>query len=213
MRQIEEMLQSPVAFFILIITVLTSFMAENPNSPIKGKFIFNAYQVFHRKEWYRLLTSGLIHSGFLHLGLNMLTFFYSGFILEKLMGSLSFAILYLGSQLACGIPDLIKYRDNIHYNALGASGAVSGVLFGLAFYALAFFPASKVHLFFILPIPMWLFPPLFIAFSLWADRNLQDNIGHRAHLAGAIAGTIITFMLDPKLVLYVWDSLQQIRFF
>jgi membrane associated rhomboid family serine protease len=213
MREIEQMLQSPVAFFILIITVLTSFMAENPDSPIKGKFIFNAYQVFHRKEWYRLLTSGLVHGGFFHLFLNMLTFYYSAFILEKLMGSVSFAILYFGSQLACGIPDLIKYRNNIHYNALGASGAVSGVLFGLAFYALAFFPASKVLLFFILPIPMWLFPPFFIAFSLLADRYGQDNIGHRAHLAGAIAGAVITILLDPKLVMYVWDSLQRINYF
>jgi len=213
MREIEQMLQSPVAFFILIITVLTSFMAENPNSPIKTKFIFNAYQVFHRKEWYRLLTCSLIHGGSFHLILNMMTFYFAAFQLERYMGSIHFAILYVGSQLMSCVPDLIKFRNNVHYNALGASGAVSGILFGLTLYALAFDPGAKVYFMFYIEMPTWMFPLFFIGISLLLDRLGVDNIGHRAHLAGAIAGAVITILLDPKLVMYVWDSLQRINYF
>ena len=214
MRQLEYMLESPVAFFIFVITILTSYLAENPSSPIKEKFLFNAYQVYHRKEWYRLLTSGLVHGNFSHLFVNMLTFYFSAFALERLfLGHVNFMIVYLGSQLLCCLPDLFTYRDKIHYNAVGASGAISGILFSYALFALAYAPSSMVYLFFFIPMPIWLFPPFFIVVSILLDRYGRDNIGHRAHLAGAITGSIITFLLKPELIFEVWHSILNIRIF
>lgn len=185
--------ETPVASLIFLFTVITSIYAFNDHG-LYGKFMLSPYNVSRRHKVYTLITSGLIHADWMHLIFNMVTFFSFGFALERMIGSLNFGILYFVSMVAADIPSVIKHKNDIWYNSLGASGAISAVLFSY----ILFVPFSSMIIFPI-PIPIWaiVFGPLYLVYCVYASRQARDNINHDAHFFGALAGIILTILLVP----------------
>ncbi len=167
------------------------------------KFKFNPFSTFNDKQYYRIVSHGFIHGSWLHLAFNMITLFFFGGMVEKYLGNifsnlggLIFLIFYLSSIIASSIFDLIKQKNNIYYNAIGASGAVSAVLFA----AILINPNMKLILFIIpIPISAWIFGVLFLIYSRYMAKKEIDNIGHNAHFTGAVFGVIFMLFVNPEL--------------
>lgn len=192
----EYLQQTPVASIIFLFTIITSLYAFNDHT-LYGKFMLHPYSVSRRYKLYTLITSGLIHADWMHLIFNMVTFFSFGFALETRIGSLNFGIIYFVSLIASDIPSVIKHKNDMWYNSLGASGAISAVLFS----CILFFPFSKLYIF-PLPIPIWsiVFGPLYLIYCVYASRQSRDNINHDAHFFGALSGLILTVVLVPGVI-------------
>jgi membrane associated rhomboid family serine protease len=189
---------TPVASFIFIFTIVTSIYAFNDNS-LFGKFILSPYNIYRRQKIYTLITSGFIHADWMHLIFNMITFLSFGFRLESMIGSLNFAILYFVSLVASDLPTVFRHKNDLWYNSLGASGAVSAVIFSY----ILFQPFSSMY---IMPIPfgIWAvaFGPLYLVYCAYASKQSRDNINHDAHLYGALSGMILTVLLMPGVIPY-----------
>jgi membrane associated rhomboid family serine protease len=189
---------TPVASFILIFTIATSIYAFNDNS-VLGRFILSPYNVYRKHKIYTLITSGFIHADWMHLIFNMLTFFSFGFALESMIGSVNFAILYFVSLVVSDLPTVFRHKNDIRYSSLGASGAVSAVIFSF----ILFQPFSKMY---IMPIPfgIWAvaFGPLYLVYCAYASKQSRDNINHDAHMYGALSGMILTVLLVPGVITY-----------
>ena len=188
----DRFFTSPVAATIFVITIITSIRAFS-DANLKYQFIFNPYRMVREKKWQMLVTHGLIHGSWWHLGFNMMAFFYFAFALERILGHWQFVVLYLLSLIAGSIPALVRHKDDSYYNALGASGAISAVVLSV----ILFIPEVGISLIFLPAIPGWLFALLYLGFSFVASMRNWGNIGHDAHLFGAIAGIVITVLLRP----------------
>ncbi len=193
-----EIASSPVTLLILLITVVTSIRAWNDVS-LFNRFILYPYQMARDKSWYRTITSGLIHGDTWHLAFNMISFysFSAGMYgLERVMGSPQLLVFYLVSLILSDLTTVLRHKDNPAYRALGASGAVSAVVLA----SIMNNPDSKlIMLMFPVPIPGWLFGILYIAYSQYASKNAKDNIGHEAHLWGAIVGLVLAWIMSPQI--------------
>jgi membrane associated rhomboid family serine protease len=189
----EYLTQTPVASIVLLFTVITSIYAFSDHG-LYGKFMLHPYSVSRKHKLYTLITSGLIHADWMHLLFNMITFFSFGFPLERQIGSLNFGIIYFVSLIASDIPSVLKHKNDMWYNSLGASGAISAVLFS----CILFFPFSTMYIF-PLPIPIWaiVFGPLYLVYCVYASKQSRDNINHDAHFFGALSGLILTVLLVP----------------
>lgn len=192
----EYLNQTPVASLILIFTVVTSIYAFNDHT-LYGKFMLHPYSVYRKNKLYTLITSGMIHSDWMHLIFNMMTFFFFAFTLEVQIGSWRFGLIYFLSLVLSDIPSVMKHKNDFWYNSLGASGAISGVLFSY----ILFYPLSKLYLFFIpIGIPAVLFGGLYLMYCVYASKQSRDNINHDAHFFGALTGIIITILIIPGIV-------------
>src|SRR6187551_839370 len=120
----EFLINTPVASLIFVFTIVTSLYAFNDNG-LFGKFMLHPYSVSRKHKVYTLITSGLIHADWMHLIFNMMSFYFFAFRLESLMGSWQFGLLYFVSLILSDIPSVIKHKDDMWYNSLGASGAIS----------------------------------------------------------------------------------------
>jgi membrane associated rhomboid family serine protease len=190
-----------MTLLIILITVIASLLAFS-SSEIMSKWIFNPYTVFKKNEWWRFFTSGLIHADFLHLGLNMLVFYSFGQAIEYYFddifdsrGGYYFVILYLGGLLISSAPTYSKQKNNYHYNSLGASGAVSAILFT----AIMLNPWSKVYIMGIFGLPGIIFGPLYLFLEHRMATHGHDNINHDAHFWGAVFGFLFPILLKPEL--------------
>lgn len=192
----EFLNSTPVASLILLFTVVTSIYAFNDNG-LYGKFMLHPYSVSRRYKVYTLLTSGLIHADWMHLIFNMITFFSFGFPLERAIGSWQFGLIYLLGLILSDIPTVIKHKNDMWYNSLGASGAVSAILFS----AILLSPFSTMYILPI-PFPIWaiVFGPLYLIYCVYASRQSRDNINHDAHFFGALTGLIFTVLIVPGVV-------------
>ena len=189
---------------IIAITCIVSILCFN--GTLNGnKLIFNAYQVWHRKEWYRMLTSGIIHSGWGHLFFNMLTLYFFGRVVEQYFsaafggvpGAVLYVVLYVSALAISSLGDLVKYRDNWNYNALGASGAVSAVLFASILFA----PKMGIYIYLIpIPVPGYIFAPLYLLYCWYMAKRNMDNIGHTAHFWGAVYGMLFPIICKPDVL-------------
>jgi membrane associated rhomboid family serine protease len=199
-----------ITYLIIIITVVVSVIAQN-NENIFSKLKFNAYDVKHSNHLYRFFSYGLVHAGYMHLAINMLVLYSFGRIVESYFGmyfpgksSFYFLLLYIGGLILSVIPAFGKHKNDIFYNAVGASGAIAAVLFS----SIILYPTGRIFFFFIpVGIPAPLFGILYIAYEYYMSRNSRDNIGHDAHLWGAIFGVIFTIALKPKLVSLFFNQL------
>lgn len=195
-----------LTIIIIAITCLVSIMCFNGN--LNGnKLLFNAYQVWHRKEWYRMFTSGIIHSGWGHLFFNMLTLYFFGSVVEQYfsavfggaLGSFLYIVLYISAMAVSSIGDLVKYRDNWNYNALGASGAVSAILFASILFA----PKVGIYIYLIpIPVPGYIFAPLYLLYCWYMAKRNMDNIGHTAHFWGAVYGLLFPIACRPDILAF-----------
>lgn len=191
-----------ITLIIIVITVGVSIYAMDKHS-VKNDLMFNAYQIRHRKEWYRFFSSGLIHGDYMHLGFNMLSLYSFGGGVEKLYGFhfqekgiIFFILLYVGGLAMSSLYTYEKHKNDIYYNALGASGAVSAVVF--AFITLA--PTARLGFMFIpVPIPAYLFGAIFLGVEYYLGKRGNTNIGHDAHFWGAIFGIVFTIILKPAI--------------
>ena len=199
---------SIITLIIIIDNVLVSLKGFNDQAFFE-KYKFNVGRIKHQKEHYRLITSGFLHVDFTHLLFNMLTlyffaqividFFASPFtifgdysMMNMQVGMVLFAVLYLLSIVAGNLLALSVHKNEPYYSAVGASGGVSGILFSV----IAIKPTLMLGIFFIIPMPAWIFAVLYLAYSVYGMRKGLGNVGHAAHLGGAIlglAGTIIYF--------------------
>ncbi len=183
------------------ITVILSLLAFS-NPEIMRKLIFNPYMVNKKQEWWRFFTSGFIHADFMHLAINMLVFYSFGKAVEYYFAEVYddkstyyFIILYLGGMLISSAPTYAKNKNNYLYNSLGASGAVSAILFA----AILFNPWSKIYIWGLIGIPGIVLGPLYLFFEYKASSRKGDNINHDAHFWGAVFGIIFPILLKPSL--------------
>ena len=201
----EYINDNPVASLILVFTVITSIYAFNDNG-IFGKFMLHPYSVSRKHKVYTLITSGLIHADWMHLIFNMITFFSFGFPLERAIGSWQFGLVYFIGLILSDIPTVIRHKNEMWYNSLGASGAVSAVLFSSILLA----PFSTL-LIFPIPFAIWaiIFGPLYLLYCAYASKNSRDNINHDAHFFGAITGLIVTVIVVPGVIPHFLNELME----
>lgn len=209
----EYILQAPVASAIFAITLAASFYTfQNPHKA--QSLMLNPYDFVHNKRYHTILTSGFIHGDLQHLLFNMITFFFFAFTLERIMVSISgaaghfhFGIIYLLSMVLADISSIYRHKNNPGYFSLGASGAISAVLFSFILFA----PTEKIYMFFIpIGIPAPIFALIYVGYSIYASRSGQDHINHEAHLGGAIAGLILTIIFYPGILPYFLEQVQRI---
>jgi len=192
----EYLTTTPVASIIFVFTLITSIYAFN-DPTLYGKFMLHPYSVSRRQKLYTLITSGLIHADWMHLIFNMMTFYFFAFQLEAMIGSWRFGMVYFLGLILSDIPSVIKHKNDMWYNSLGASGAISAVLFSF----ILFQPFSSMIIFPI-PVPIWavVFGPLYLIYCAYASKQARDNINHDAHLFGALTGLIVTVIIVPNAI-------------
>lgn len=198
---------------IIIISAVSIFAFSRPD--IMGKLQFNAWQIVHRKEIHRMLTYGLVHGSWIHLLINMFVLFSFGRAVLYYFGqvfdggaTIRYLILFVSAIIVSTIATLSKEKDNPHYNAVGASGAVSAVVFT----SILFDPYNPILLFGIIPIPGIIFGILYLAYSRYMAGKDVDNIGHDAHYYGAIYGLIFPLLYEPKLAFHFFNQLTSFNF-
>lgn len=199
----QYILQTPVASLIFAFTIATSLYAFS-NPQVLARMMLHPYAIQRDKsKLYTIFTSGLVHADYGHLIFNMFTFYFFGFSLENYfvaasgsVGHLLFAVLYILSLVLSDIPTIIQQKNNPGYYSLGASGAISAVLFGF----ILFEPKAMLGIFMIIPMPAYIFAVLYIGYCIWASKNSNDRINHDAHLFGALAGLILTIVMHPWIV-------------
>ncbi len=205
-----------VLYIIIAVTGLISWYTWQ-NTALFYKYQFNAYMIVHKKQYIRLFSHAFLHGGWAHLIINMLVLYSFGrnilYIFSvhpsfSKMPVVHFLILYFGAVVVSSLYSLAKYKDNPHYNAVGASGAVSAVVFTSIF----FMPWSLLYFFGILPIPAILFGVGYLIYSYRAGKKGNDNIGHDAHFWGAVFGFAYPMMVDFTLISNFIERLVAINF-
>ena len=195
---------------IIGITLIVSIAAFG-NEELFAKMRFNAYLIRHHRQTWRFVSYALVHAGWFHLLINMWVLYMFGKLVESnfvgvfgARGYLFYFLLYLGGVIFSVLYDFGKYKNDGYYNAVGASGAVSAVLFS----SILFYPTGGIYVFPIpFAIPAWLFGILYLAYSAYMGKRETDNIGHNAHFFGALFGIIFTAIIVPGIVGHFFEQL------
>ena len=196
---------APVACVIFAVTIGISLFAFY-NDNLYTRFILQPYNVSRGQHLYTLITSGFIHADWTHLLFNMMTFYFFAFDLERAIGHWQFALLYGVSLVLSDIPTVVKHKNDLWYRSLGASGAISAVVFS----AILFNPLGKMMLLFLpIPIPAVLFGVLYLVYCSYASKRGIGNINHDAHFFGALSGILITIILIPQIVPFFLHSVTE----
>ncbi len=199
---------------IVIITSIISILAFYSEN-LMSRLIFNPYQVTHRKELWRLLSHGFLHADWTHLIINMIVLYSFGRNVEAWINQLNiegyvklpiltYLLLYFGGIIISTLPTLIKQRNNYMYNSVGASGAVSAVVFTSIFFS----PLDKIYFFGAIPIPGIIFAVIYLIYSSFMSRRGRDNINHDAHFAGAIFGFVFPVFIDFDMLSHFINELK-----
>lgn len=204
-----------ITLFILIITAAISFAALG-NDGLYYKFLMNPYQAIRGKQYWRFLTSGFIHNSYIHLGFNMFTFFFFGRKVEYILinelgesnGTIIFIVLYVTAIVISDLPVALKNKDNPGFNSLGASGAVSAVVFA----SILFDPTDKIYLYGVFGLPGFILGAFYVIYSYIEGKNMGDNINHEAHLYGALYGLIFGLIAYPQAGLEFFDKILNFQF-
>lgn len=189
----------PIATFLLIgVTVLVSWQAFN-NPRLLERLILWPPAIDRHRQYDRLVTHGFIHADGQHLLFNMITLFFFGRAIEPVfvgrIGIVGFLAFYLSAIVMAIVPTYFRHQHDAQYRSLGASGAVSAVLFSYILFA----PWSLIFVFF-LPVPAILYAVAYVGYSIWMDRRGGDNINHSAHLWGAAYGVMFTLLMEPDVL-------------
>jgi membrane associated rhomboid family serine protease len=189
---------------LILITVVVSLLAFS-QSRILSRLIFWSPAI-RQGQVDRFITYGFVHADGFHLLFNMLTLFFFGSFIEQFYRqyafNMGFALFYLGGLIFSIIPSYLQHRHDQQWMSLGASGAVSAVLF-----AFILFQPWQLILVFFIPVPAIIFAILYVAYSIWAEKRGQTGINHSAHLWGAAYGVICTVLLEPQVLLLFLNRL------
>ena len=178
---------------IIVANVLMSYKGFNDLSFFR-KYEFHVGSI-RAGEQIRMFSSGFLHADFPHLIFNMLTLYFFAPVVIEYLGGFSFALIYVGSLIFGSLLTMLLHKNDYSYRAVGASGAVTGVLYS----AILLQPDMMLGIFFVSPIPAYLFGILYLMYSIYGMKAKNDNIGHTAHFGGAIGGYVITLIKDPQL--------------
>lgn len=182
-----------ITIIILLITCVISFTAFS-NEKLLNDLIFYPTAITNRKQWYRFITSGFIHADIMHLAFNMYTFYLFGGMVENIFmeifgasGKAVYIILYIAALAACLMPTYFRHQQDYYYRSLGASGAVSAVIF----VGIYLNPTMGMGIFPIpFHIPAFIFGPLYLGISAYLAKRGHGNINHSAHIWGAVFGLV-----------------------
>lgn len=164
------------------------------------RYCFRVGPIRDGKEYIRMLSSGFLHVNWPHFAVNMYSLYVFGFAMDYFFGLEGFLLLYFGSMIGGDLLALYIRRNDSMYSAVGASGAVSGVVFAFVLMA----PNSSLYLFFLLKMPAWVLGIAYLLYTIYGVKSRAGNIGHEAHLGGAILGMVIAFLLQPQIALANW---------
>lgn len=185
-----------IIYLIIAVNVLISIQGFN-NFPFFEKYKLNVGAI-QSGQYYRMISSGFLHVDWMHLIFNMYALYLFGPIVVDVFGVGGFILIYFGALLGSSLISLRFHKYRYNYSAVGASGAISGILYA----AVLAFPDMKLILFPIpLPLPAYIFAIAYMLYSVYGMRTQNDNIGHAAHLGGAIVGLILAIVLYPSLIL------------
>ncbi len=195
-----------ITLIIVITTAINSIVCFG-NEKLFAKLDFEPFLIHKKNEYYRFLSHAFVHADWVHLIINMLVFYSFGRYVEQIFQALEqrgtifsgdaiYLLLYFGGAIIASIPSYIKHKENADYVSVGASGAVSAVLFSSIFFS----PMEKIYFYAIIPMPGIVFGVLYLIYSSYMSRKGNDNINHDAHLWGAVFGFIFPVILDPSLV-------------
>lgn len=185
----------PVTYSLIALNVIISLIGFS-NAALVDKAIFWPYRMEREKQYYRFISSGFLHADFIHLFFNMFTLYFFGravesyFYMYGLGGNISYLVLYFAGMVVASIPSFIKNKNNYNYRALGASGAVSAVVFA----CILFNPWGMIYIYGI-PMPFIIYAVLYVVYCVYMSKRSADNINHDAHLWGSIFGLALTLLL------------------
>jgi len=198
-----------MTILIIIITSVVSFAAFRQRSLVE-KLQFNASKIVHNNEYHRLITHAFVHANWEHLIVNMIVLFSFGSAVENYFGyefgqkaTFYYILLYLGGILFSNLYAIFRYKNDFYYNAVGASGAVSAVVFSAIFFD----PWNPVYFFGLIKFPGIVFAVLYLAYSYYMSRKQTDNVAHDAHFLGALFGFVFPILIDPSLMRNFLDKL------
>ena len=201
---------TPVTLIIIAITCVVSFAAFS-NPRLIDRLILWPPAITRGKEYWRLATCGLIHADPQHLLFNMITLYFFGGIMERFytqyIGAIGFVLFYVGGLVVSSLPSYLTHRNDTNYRSLGASGAVSAVLF--AFILLQ--PWATIYVF-VLPVPAIIYAVVYLGYTIYMERRNADRINHSAHLWGAAYGMLLTILIEPRVIGVFFQSLMQPHF-
>lgn len=183
-----------VTIVIIALNAIVSFKGFS-DSAFFNKYKFQISAIQHGEK-NRMFTSGFLHADQTHLFFNMLTLYFFANAVINQVGQLYFVIIYIASLLAGSLLAMFFHKNNPMYSAIGASGAVMGILYA----AILLNPNMTLYLYFALPIPGYLFAIGYLLYSIYGMKNSVGNIGHSAHLGGAIGGYVLTILLHPAVI-------------
>lgn len=186
----------PITIALIAVNVIVSLLAMN-NNEVLSKAIMWPYGVKRHNQYYRFISSGFIHADYFHLFFNMFTLFFFGRVVEEIFlkyglgGNIAYIALYFLALIASDIPTYLKQRNNYNYQCLGASGAVSAVVFA----AIVFNPWGSIYLYGALKISAFVYAVLYLIYCVAMSRRGGDHINHDAHLWGSLFGFGFTIAL------------------
>lgn len=208
----EQLIGSPITALLIAANLYFSVQAFN-NYSIKEKMLFRPAIMGDTNQWYRFISSGFIHADWMHLAFNMLALLSFGSYVEQVfeiefsggLGSLVYLALYFACKVLSSTPTYFKQKHNYAYAALGASGAVSGIVYA----SILLNPLGQIGMIFLPGIyfPAWIFGFVYLAFSSYMAKKQIDNIGHDAHFWGAVSGFVLTGLLNPDFFVIFFNKI------
>ena len=207
---------APITFILIAINVVISFIGFS-NENLINRFILWPYQMKRSNQYYRFVTSGFIHADWMHLIFNMFSFYFFGSAIEVyfsqygLGGNLSYLVLYFLSLVVSDLPSYFKNQDDYNYRALGASGAVSAVIFA----CILFQPWGTILIYFI-PMPFIVYAFAYVGYCVYMSKRNLGHVNHDAHLWGSLFGLVFTIaliaVLEPQLFKPILEELSHPHF-
>ena len=183
-----------IGLLLIVVNVIFSYKGLT-NQAFFDKYDFSIEKVLVYKEYKRFITAAFLHVSWLHLIFNMVALYLFSGAVEYSLGALSFLIIYFGSLIGAQLLALLVHRHHSDYSSVGASGAIAGVMFA----SIALYPDMGIGFFFIpVSIPAWIFGLLYVGFSIWGISAKRNNIGHEAHLGGALTGLLLAAVIAPQ---------------
>ena len=187
-------LSTPGAAIVLVATVALSLIGLYGAPQVIERNLFRPYWLLRRRQYHTFFSSGFVHADLGHLLFNMITFYFFAFTFERTVGTLSFVLLYLVGLAGSHTCTYFSHKNQPEYASLGASGAISAVLFAYIVY----YPSTTLMIMFLpVPIPAPLFAVGYVVYSYWASRQQHGRINHDAHLCGALSGLVFVAVSDP----------------